>query len=66
MLEGVEYKANRMMMTEPRLKAMSPSMENSQLIEIYADALNDVYYNRHITVPTAADRAWEKMMGVEL
>ena len=66
MLEGVEYEANRMMMNEPRLRPMSPSMENSELIEIYADALNGVYYNKHITVPTAADRAWDKMMGVEL
>ncbi len=66
MLEGVEYEANRMMMNEPRLMTMSPLMENSELIDIYADALNGVYYNKHITVPTAADRAWDKMIGVKL
>ncbi|MBQ8965076.1 ABC transporter substrate-binding protein [Ruminococcus sp.] len=65
MLDGVEYEANRKMKSEGRLKTMSPAMENSELIDIYIDALNSVYYNSY-TVTTAANTALEKMYQVKL
>ena len=65
MLDGIEYKANRMMMNEGRLKTMTPAMENDELINIYADAINGIYFN-NFTVTRAANTALENMYRVTL
>ena len=65
MLDGIEYKANRMMMNEGRLKTMTPAMENDELINIYADAINGIHFN-NFTVTRAANTALENMYRVTL
>ena len=65
LLGGVEYEASKLMKSEVRLQSMSPSMENSQLIEIFTDQLNWIYYNSTFLSPSAS-RAIEKMKAVKL
>jgi oligogalacturonide transport system substrate-binding protein len=44
LLKGIEYEANRQMMSEARLQTMCPTMENSSLIDIYMDSVYSIHY----------------------
>ena len=64
MLEGVEYEANRMMKNDTRLRTMSPLMEKSELVDIYVDALNSIYY-KNANVERAAKLAMDEINKIK-
>lgn len=65
LLKGVEFESNRMMRDEYRLGTMSPSLENEELIAIFADAVNSIYYGS-ADVGTVASTALASMNEVVL
>ena len=44
LLKGVEYEANRQMMNDPMIQPMCPTMENTDLINIYMTAVYNIHY----------------------
>lgn len=60
MLTGIGYISTQKINDTPELEIMSPYLENSQLISIFTDACESVYYGKMKT-STAAKRSLEKM-----
>lgn len=48
-LSGIEFETHKQLMNEPRMMTMNPYMESDELVEIYTDAINAVYYNLETT-----------------
>ena len=65
MLDGIEYEANRLMKNDARLRTMDPLMEKTELVDIYIDALNSIYY-KNANVERAAKLAMDQMKRVKL
>lgn len=46
LLKGVEYEANRQMMSDAMIQPMCPTMENSEMINIYMAAVYNIHYKK--------------------
>lgn len=60
MLTGIGYTSTQKINDTPELEVMCPYLENAQLISIFTDACESVYYEKSRT-PDAAQRALESM-----
>ncbi len=60
MLTGIGYTSTQKINDTPELEVMSPYLENDQLISLFTDACESVYYGKMKT-STAAKRSLEKM-----
>lgn len=63
MLGGIEYSAEQKMQNTEELDIMSPYLENEDVIDIFIDACDSVYYEKSHT-KEAAQRAYSSMKEV--
>ena len=64
MLQGIEFEAHRQLMNEPRMMTMNPYMESDELVEIYTDAVNSIYYDE-ASITQAASKVYDKMSDMK-
>lgn len=64
MLTGIGYTSTQKINDTPELKVMSPCLENEEIISVFTDACESVYYEKSRTYD-AAKRALEKMAEYE-
>lgn len=65
LLKGVEYEANRQMMSDPMIQPMCPNMENSDLINIYMTAVYNIHY-KNANLEREAKLALDKINRLNL
>lgn len=65
MLGGTEFEAAQKMNSDPQLKKMSPYIENADIIEVFNDACESVYYGKATSEQAASDAVsrMEKIMN---
>lgn len=49
MLKGIEYEASKRYINNAQLASMNPHMDSDELVKIFTDAINAVYYNLETT-----------------
>lgn len=58
MLEGIQYEASERMDSSENMAAMQPYMENSDVIDAFVNACNEVVYRKSAS-STAADKLYQ-------